>query len=607
MSARRLILAVLVSMCSLAGVLSFAGADAQAAIIHEYLSQITETPATGPHGEAVASHGLLEGPVDMTAGAGQLWTLEKGESQRIDELTTTGGFEFQLSWPAPLAFPSHLAIGHATSGTELYTSSSEARRQVVAVLGPSGNLQATWTGADAPSAFCEGIEFCSISSIAVDNSQSLGDWAAGDVYVAVARYGGQGKGVVDVFEPEAGGKEKYVGQLPGPEPGDSFAEGSGRYLAVDQSNGDVLVGEGAETPEKAVSVFEPSAVVGQYTLKLKLTGPPLTSFGEIYGVAGDDGDIYVLDRSAAGEVVDQFSSEGVYLGHLTGTPSGPFAVLRSLAVEPVNHEVYVSDYRPERAAGVIDVFGPSLVVPDVASGSASSVKGRSATLNGTVDPDGVGAATCRFAWGTSTTLGKVAPCEPEGVADGSSPVAVHAQLSGLAPDTTYYYRLQAGNAAGANPGEASQDQQFSTLGAGIQQESASTVTSGSATLGAKVDPDDALTTYYFQYGTSLAYGTSLPAPPGLSLGAAKGYQPVSVHLQGLAAGTTYHYRVLAVSEPGGELVIDEGPDATFTTGKWSLRRTSRVRGSCPSATHLDRISRPPRTAAASPTPRIRRS
>ena len=74
---------------------------------------------------------------------------------------------------------------------------------------------------------------------------------------------------------------------------------------------------------------------------------------------------------------------------------------------------------------------------------------------------------------------------------------------------------------------------------------------------------------------------------------------MSVHLQGLAAGTTYHYRVVAVSEPGGEPVTTKAPtrpsrrrppaaksrSPTGGRGKWSPRRTSRARGSSRSASN----------------------
>src|ERR1700722_8711645 len=330
MGTRRLISTVLASMCAVVGMLALGGVCAQAAVIHEYLSQITEIPAVGPHKEAVASHGPLRGANGMTVDDGHLWTVEHegGEAdERVNEFSASSGqFEFQQGWPTSVWRPEGgVAVGHATAETELYVPITEKaqERRVVAVFGPAGNLQGTWTGADALESFCfEDGSSCLIRGVAVDSSQSLGDWATGDVYVATASYKAdeRNNNVVDIFKPEAGGKEQYVGRLPGPEPGSLFPEGFQRYLTVDQSNGDVLVGEGESTPEPVVYVYEPSVVVGQYTLKLKLTGAglPAGAFREIGGVAGDDGDIYVADRSEAGEVVDQFNSAGDYLGHLTG-------------------------------------------------------------------------------------------------------------------------------------------------------------------------------------------------------------------------------------------------------------------------------------------------
>ena len=98
------------------------------------------------------------------------------------------------------------------------------------------------------------------------------------------------------------------------------------------------------------------------------------------------------------------------------------------------------------------------------------------------------------------------------------------------------------------------------------------MTSASATLGANIDPHGALTSYYFQYSTEPIVACSLagtckevPAAPGVSLGSGEGAVNVSVHLQGLAAATVYHYRVVALSEVEGELVTVEDPDQTFTT------------------------------------------
>ena len=103
----------------------------------------------------------------------------------------------------------------------------------------------------------------------------------------------------------------------------------------------------------------------------------------------------------------------------------------------------------------------------------------------------------------------------------------------------------------------------------IVNEYATSVTSHDATLGTEINPhfwDD--TRYYLQYGTEGCEAggcASLPLPPGDKLANRAVDAPVKssgIFLQGLKAGTTYHYRFVAESSGGGSVV---GPDATFTT------------------------------------------
>lgn len=83
-------------------------------------------------------------------------------------------------------------------------------------------------------------------------------------------------------------------------------------------------------------------------------------------------------------------------------------------------------------------------------------------------------------------------------------------------------------------------------------------TSAESVLGT-VNPSGSLTHYYFQYGTTTAYGSSTP-----SQSAGSGASPVSeaASLNGLTPGTVYHYRMVAVSVAG---TVD-GADQTFTAG-----------------------------------------
>jgi hypothetical protein len=92
---------------------------------------------------------------------------------------------------------------------------------------------------------------------------------------------------------------------------------------------------------------------------------------------------------------------------------------------------------------------------------------------------------------------------------------------------------------------------------------ASSVTYESAQLAATVNPGDESTEVYFQYGTTNTYGYQ-SAPTQLPAG--KATVPVSIAISGLAAGTTYHYRIVATNASNTAL----GLDKSFQTAKIPL-------------------------------------
>jgi hypothetical protein len=90
---------------------------------------------------------------------------------------------------------------------------------------------------------------------------------------------------------------------------------------------------------------------------------------------------------------------------------------------------------------------------------------------------------------------------------------------------------------------------------------ASEVQQTQATLNGTVNPSGFDTHYYFQYGTSASYGSTVPTPPGYDAGAGSGATPAASAVSGLQPGTTYHYRIVA-SNIGGTTY---GADQTLTT------------------------------------------
>src|SRR4029079_6106438 len=88
---------------------------------------------------------------------------------------------------------------------------------------------------------------------------------------------------------------------------------------------------------------------------------------------------------------------------------------------------------------------------------------------------------------------------------------------------------------------------------------ATEVSAASATLHGTVNPHGLATTARFQSGLTDAYGTETEVALAPVNGAAA--QSVSATLTGLAAGTTYHFRISATNSEG----TTDGADVTFTT------------------------------------------
>ena len=83
----------------------------------------------------------------------------------------------------------------------------------------------------------------------------------------------------------------------------------------------------------------------------------------------------------------------------------------------------------------------------------------------------------------------------------------------------------------------------------VSTEAPSSLTATSATLNAAVNPNgEEVAECEFQYGTTTAYGSSLPCTP--SPGSGREPVAVSASLTGLAANAVYHFRVVATNPTG---------------------------------------------------------
>jgi hypothetical protein len=190
--------------------------------------------------------------------------------------------------------------------------------------------------------------------------------------------------------------------------------------------------------------------------------------------------------------------------------------------------------------------------PAAVTRPATSVGLTGATLNASVTPNGQ-ATTYYFQYGATAAYGSRTATASAG--SGTSPIGVTATLSGLSPGV-YHFRVVASSSAGTSYGA---DLTFGSTGPpAVQTGSAEGASTSGATLTGTVNPEGNATSWYFQYGTTSAYGLQTPSRSAGSGGAVTG---VAATIDKLSAGTTYHYRLVGVSGAG----TTYGGDVTLQT------------------------------------------
>jgi hypothetical protein len=219
--------------------------------------------------------------------------------------------------------------------------------------------------------------------------------------------------------------------------------------------------------------------------------------------------------------------------------------------------------------------------PVVTTGAATGVSSSSATLNGSVNPNGR-ATTYYFDYGKDTTYGSKTTATNAGSA--SSPVTVSSAISGLQAGQTYHFRLSATSDAGTSLGA---DMSFTattttttttTAAPTVTTKAATNRTISSARLNGTVNPNGLATTYYFDYGPSPSYGSKTAVA---SAGSGKGNSNVSATVTGVGTGI-YHFRLVATSSAGTTF----GSDLTFGSAGPPVVLTGSAQGASTSGATL---------------------
>lgn len=218
--------------------------------------------------------------------------------------------------------------------------------------------------------------------------------------------------------------------------------------------------------------------------------------------------------------------------------------------------------------------------------SVGSDSGASATfqctLEGDVNPEGVSGTEAWFEWGRTPVFGFETSREP--VSTGSVPIPINAPISeGLEPNETYYYRVLAQDENMRPPEVLSTARaSFTTPTAPpriVGLPSIGFTTSSSAVMFGELNPENARTEGFFEYGSGEALakcpgGTRHESCLGVTStsGAETGvYGTVGVTLEakGLQPATLYRYRLSAESENRAKTAKEggKGSEGEFTTGQ----------------------------------------
>jgi hypothetical protein len=412
----------------------------------------------------------------------------------------------------------------------------------IAVAGPAFAATAFQRVGAFNEAFPDGVAASHQHRIAVNDG-------SGDIYVTDAV-----NNQVAVFHPNGSGADALTTFGSG-DVTDPFG------IAVDQSTGDVYVADDNDV----VKYTSDGAPTPTFTKDNTFTSPGVTG-----ALAFDQGNHQLLVADTATNTIRRYSTTGTagttFDGSAgTGSP-GAFTGVQDLAVDSTG-DVIVIDSNGDPAQGT----GTSRVERYGANGAWEATVGavtQAATLAARPDTDELIVSTNQDAAGQfqKAALRVFGPTGDPGVKVTLDDSALYSIITGVASDDGPTGQLFVATDNGpAFPSFGYVSVQvytpFVADRPAVSIATAQDVIADRATLRGQVDPNRLDTTYYFEYGTTTAYGRSLPGTRDASVGNGEEPRAVSRSASELAPGTTYHFRVVAHNELGTSMSADQ----TFTT------------------------------------------
>lgn len=216
--------------------------------------------------------------------------------------------------------------------------------------------------------------------------------------------------------------------IPHPAPG---------YIAVG-APGVIYIGAGETFKGVAKIVLDSNGQVSSETM--------LDAEGRAVAV-DQSGNAYVDNGSSVAE----YDAEGELVGSFGESEPGALNEPRfgeGIAVNDATGQVYVSD--DEHVERFAPVFVPGAKISEQ---QATNVRETAATLQAAIDPNEAPVVSCVFEYGTSSSYGQSVPCAPASLPAGKISVPASAQLQGLAPGASYYFRVVAGSELETSPGK----------------------------------------------------------------------------------------------------------------------------------------------------------
>jgi hypothetical protein len=197
---------------------------------------------------------------------------------------------------------------------------------------------------------------------------------------------------------------------------------------------------------------------------------------------------------------------------------------------------------------------PTAVVSD---SQPSAITATSVQLNGSVNPEGL-PATCTYEYGRTRSYGFTTPTETVMTTSG-----VPVLVSGLSPKTTYHEKLVCAtlaspiSAGGSDVTFRTPAASAGTLPTASTQEP-SAVTATSATLHGTAQPGSTTTTCHYDFGPTVAYGSTTSS---VTFAAGSAASAVPISAGNLTTGIVIHVRLVCGDAAG----TADGADMTLTT------------------------------------------